>query len=172
MDNVMKRINIDLYSPTSYEPIQAQQGDNNSRVIEFILYDKGEPYAIPQNTLIRMEGHRGDQSSFIKENCTLSDNVIRATLDDDILYAHGIVEAKIILTQRAEKESSESDGNSHDVILSTIPFRIHVQKNPCDKTKVEAEKRSLIDYLIQKLRELKDTLTTHISDKTNPHITI
>ena len=169
MDNVMKRINIDLYSPTSYEPIQAQQGDNNSRVIEFILYDKGEPYAIPQNTLIRMEGHRGDQSSFIKENCTLSDNVIRATLDDDILYAHGIVEAKIILTQRAEKESSESDGNSHDVILSTIPFRIHVQKNPCDKTKVEAEKRSLIDYLIQKLRELKDTLTTHISDKTNPH---
>ncbi len=169
MDNVMKRINIDLYSPTSYEPIQAQQGDNNSRVIEFILYDKGEPYAIPQNTLIRMEGHRGDQSSFIKENCTLSDNVIRATLDDDILYAHGIVEAKIILTQRAEKESSESNGNSHDVILSTIPFRIHVQKNPCDKTKVEAEKRSLIDYLIQKLRELKDTLTTHISDKTNPH---
>ena len=169
MDNVIKHISIDLYSPTSYEVIYAQQGDNSSRVIEFILYDKGEPYAIPQNTLIRMEGHRGDQSSFIKENCTLSDNVIRATLDDDILYAHGIVEAKIILTQRAEKESSESNGNSHDVILSTIPFRIHVQKNPCDKTKVEAEKRSLIDYLIQKLRELKDTLTTHISDKTNPH---
>lgn len=169
MDNIIKQISIDLYSPTSYEVIYAQQGDNSSRVIEFILYDKGEPYAIPQNTLIRMEGHRGDHSSFIKENCTLSDNVIRATLDDDILYAHGIVEAKIILTQRAEKESSESNGNSHDVILSTIPFRIHVQKNPCDKTKVEAEKRSLIDYLIQKLRELKDTLTTHISDKTNPH---
>ncbi len=170
MDNVIKQIDIDLYSPASYEVIYAQQGDNNSRVIELSLYDKGEAYCIPESVLVQMEGHRGDGSPFFRDdNCAASGSMIRATLDSDILYAHGTVEAKIVLRQPAKKESGKIYSEERDTILSTIPFRIHVQKNPCDKKKLEGEKRSLIDFLIQKFREVKEALSKHMDDKGNPH---
>ena len=158
MDNVIKSITVDLYSPTSYEVIKAQQGDNNSRIIEFILYNQGEPYTIAKNISIRMEGHRGDGSSFIKENCTVSNNIISAIIDSDILYEHGIVEAKLVMYDI-----------SNDAILSTIPFKIHVQKNPCDKNKVESDKKSLIDDILLIVDKAKKALEEHINNFSNPH---
>ena len=158
MDNVIKSITVDLYSPTSYEVIKAQQGDNNSRIIEFILYNQGEPYTIAKNISIRMEGHRGDGSSFIKENCTVSNNIISAIIDSDILYEHGIVEAKLVMYDI-----------SNNAILSTIPFKIHVQKNPCDKNKVEQDKTSLIDDILLIVDKAKKAFEEHINNFLNPH---
>lgn len=147
MNNITKKIDIDLYSPASYEVVRAQQGDNISRIIEFSLYNQGEPYIIPVDAAIKMEGHRGDNSSFIKENCTVSNNCISATIDSDILYASGTVEAKIVLYDP-----------SNDAILSTIPFKIHVQKNPCDKSKIESNKHSVIDWIVLGLEKIKSKL--------------
>ena len=153
MNNVVKKIEIDLYSPTSYEVIHAQQGDNLSRAIEFVLYSQGVPYSIPDNVTIYMEGHRGDNTFFEPKPCTVSENVITAILDSDILYESGTAEAKIVLY--------DSD---HDAILSTIPFSISIQKHPCDKNKIESAKRSVIDWLVlgfEKLKnKLKDTVTS------------
>lgn len=124
MENVITRIEVDLYSPTSYEVIKAQQGDSLSRIIEIVLLNKGEPYAIPtKNVSIRLEGHRGDGSSFSKSNnCTLNNNVITVVLDNDILFYSGTVEVKVVLYELPD------DGTKR--ILSSIPFRVHVQKNP------------------------------------------
>ncbi len=153
MNNVVKKIEIDLYSPASYEVIHAQQGDNLSRAIEFVLYSQGMPYPIPDNVTIYMEGHRGDNTFFEPKPCTVSENVITAILDSDILYESGTAEAKIVLY--------DSD---HDAILSTIPFSISIQKHPCDKNKIESAKRSVIDWLVlgfEKLKnKLKDTVTS------------
>ena len=147
MDKVIKRIDIDLYSPTNYEIINAQQGDNYSRIIEFVLYDQGKPYNLSSNGIsVRIEGHRGDQSSFIKSNiCSITDNIITVILDSDILYACGTVEARIVL----------SNG---DMTLSTIPFRLRVTKNPCDKNVIERDKRSLIDDMMSMIENLKISL--------------
>lgn len=153
MNHVIKEINIELYSPTSYEIIHAQQGDNQLRLIKFSLFNQGEPYTVPNNISIKMEGHRGDNSSFTKENCTVSNNVITAALDSDILSSAGIAEAKIVLR------------DSYGGILSTIPFKIHVCKNPSDKDKIESEKRSLIDDLILFIDTLKSRFETHVDDK-------
>lgn len=158
MKNIIKRIEIELYSPTSYEVIKAQQGDNKTRIIEFILYDQGEPYILEnQNIKITMEGHRGDKSSFIKD-CCFTDNIISATLDSDVLSEPGTVCAKIVMYN-----------SSDESILSTIPFQISVQKNPCDKRKIEIEKQSIIDWLILHFNQLKNNLNSHLSDFSNPH---
>lgn len=153
MNHVIKEMNIELYSPTSYEVIHAQQGDSQLRLIKFSLFNQGEPYTVPNNISIKMEGHRGDNSSFTKENCTVSNNVITAALDSDILSSAGIAEAKIVLR------------DSYGGILSTIPFKIHVCKNPSDKDKIESEKRSLIDDLILFIDTLKSRFETHVDDK-------
>lgn len=152
MNNVIKRIKIDLYSPISYEVIKAQQGDNNSRIIEFILYNQGNPYIIQNNVSVKMEGHRADHSSFIKD-CTISNNIITAILDSDILYYSGTVVADIVMYDL-----------SNDSILSTIPFRIHVEKNPCDKSKLEKEKKSLIDWIILSYEKLTQSFEEHKTD--------
>lgn len=145
MDTVIKRIEIDLYSPTAYEIIKAQQGDNNSRIIKFVLYDQGNPYTIPDNISIKLEGHRGDNSSFAPKDCNVTNNIISVTLDSDVLCEAGTVEAKIVMYDT-------------DSILSTIPFKIHVQKNPCEKNKIEKKKKSLIDGLIQNIEKIKTCL--------------
>lgn len=152
MDNITKEIEIDLYSPAIHT-IRAQQGDNNARLVRFSLFSQGVPYRIPDNVVIKTEGHRGDGSSFIKENCTVSDNAITIALDNDILYADGMAETKIIMYDL-----------SSDRILSTIPFRIHVQKNPCDKNRIESEKRSVIDWLVLSIEKLKVMFETHRDD--------
>lgn len=154
INDIKKRIGIDLYSPTSYEVLNAQQGDNLSRIIEFVLYDQGNLYKIPDNIKAKLEGHRGDNSSFIKENCSISENSISVTLDSDILYADGIVEAKIVMQDL-----------SSDKVLSTIPFKIHVQKDPCNKMEIEKEKYSLIDWLVSNFKKIQEIFESHIYDK-------
>lgn len=158
MDKVIKEIDIDLYSHAPYEIIKAQQGDNKTRIIELTLYDKGEIYTIPNGVILKLEGHRGDKTSFVKENCTVSNNKITVILDNDILYAPGIVEATIVMYDI-----------SNDNILSTIPFRIHVQKNPCDKNKLEYDKKSLIDDIILSIEKMKQNFAEHINNFLNPH---
>lgn len=156
MNNVIKRIEIDLYSPTSYEVIKAQQGDNKSRIIEFVLYNQGNPYTISDNIHIMLEGHRGDNSSFPPKECAVKNNIITVILDSDILCESGIAEAKIVMYDI-----------SNDSILSTIPFKVHVQKNPCDKNKLESEKHSVIDWLILNFEKMKITMTNVVSDLAN-----
>lgn len=161
MDSITKKIEIDFYSPTSYEVVIAQQGDNISRTIEFTLYNQGEPYNITEeeasNILAIIEGRRGDHSSFMKE-CELKDNVITAILDSNILYEAGTIQAKLFLY----------DSNA-DTILSTIPFLISVQKDPCAKNRIEAEKSSAFDWLILQFHKLKTSFLSHTTDFSNPH---
>lgn len=159
MNTVVKRIQIDLYSPTSYEVIKAQQGDSLSRIVEIALLNKGEPYVIPtHNVSIRLEGHRGDGSSFSKgSNCTLKDNIITVVLDNDILFYSGTVEAKVVLYELPD------DGTKR--ILSSIPFRAHVQKNPCDKNNVTMGNKSLIDDLIFDFTNLEVAVNKTITDE-------
>ena len=137
MDKVIKRIQIDLYSLTCHEVIKAQQGDGNSRIIELEILNQGEPYTL-SNVFAKFEGHRGDGSSFIKD-CSILDNIVSVVLDEDVLYYAGCVEAKIVLYDLSDES-----------VLSTVSFRIHVQKNPCDKNNaaITPEQRNLIDEII------------------------
>lgn len=140
MNEIRTKIELDLYDPTTYKTIKAQQGDNNSRTIEFELYNQGEPYQIPDNILVMFEGHRGDNSSFTGRECCVLNNIITITLDKDILYASGIVEAKIVMIDLTTTENK---------ILSTIPFKIFVQKNPCDKNLTPKDKSVVTDLIIK-----------------------
>lgn len=141
MDTVIKQISIDLYSPTFYEVIKAQQGDKNSRSVEFILYNQGELYSIPDGIKIKLEGQRGDKSSIVKD-CTYSDNVVTVILDEDLLYYSGICKLKIVLYDLDES-----------TILSTIPFTLSVQKNPLNNDEFEKNNYSLLNKLILKEEE-------------------
>lgn len=164
MNNVLRKIEIDLYSPTSYEVIKAQQGDKNSRIIEFVLYDQGNPYEISDNVFFRFDGHRGDGSSFSKteEQCIVRDgNHISVTLQEDILYYAGTIEAKLVMYElgNTSNKSAESETNNklqekpERTVLSTIPFKISCIKNPCNENNLSNGELSIITDLIFQMEQ-------------------
>lgn len=157
MNNILKQIDIDLYSTTSYEVIKAQQGDKNSRIIELTMYDKGEPYMPSGNITFRFAGHRGDGSSFLKEqeDCITKDgNRISIKLLEDILYYDGIIEAKLVMY--------EGMGTSNEKILSTIPFKISCIKNPCDENDITPGEYSIVTDLISKVENFSSSAQGYV----------
>ncbi len=160
MNNIIKQIEVDVYSPTFYEVIKAQQGDKNSRFVEFILFNQGDPYTVPNDVIVKLEGSRPNKSPIMKP-CTIKNNVITTELDADLLYYHGIYRLKIVLY--------EADGNT---VLSTIPFTLSVQKNPLDSDKFEKDNYSLLNQLILQTETVNKNLEKHISDNDDPHTII
>lgn len=156
MKNISKRIKIDLYSPTTYEVVKTQQGDNNSRIIEFEIYDKGEPYIISDTVSFTVEGTRGDGSSFIIDDYVVNDNIVSVVLTYDILRYPGNIVAKLVMYER-------------ESILSTTTFKICCEKYVVDKDNVIKENQNLIDYLVNRIKDLQYNLSLHKSDKENPH---
>ena len=143
MNNILKTIKIDLYSPTSYEVITAQQGDHNSRIIELILFEQGQNYKIPENITLGFMGFRGNGSTFFKDDCiSINENHIFVTLTNDILYYAGTIEAKIVMYNMQNRS-----------VLSTIPFQIICQKSPCHESGLSNTEKSIITDLIFKVEE-------------------
>ncbi len=167
MNNIIKQIEVDVYSPTFYEVIKAQQGDKNSRFVEFILFNQGDPYTIPDNVIVKLEGSRPNKSPVIKPDTienniiTIKNNVITVELDEDLLYYAGISHLKIVLY----------DTSDHSV-LSTIPFTLSVQKNPLNSDKFEKDNYSLLNQLILQTETVNQNLEKHISDNDDPHTII
>lgn len=138
MNNILKTIEIDLYSPTCYEVIKAQQGDHNSRIVQFILYEQGKPYTIKDHVACYFTGCRGNGSPFFKNDCISSEeNRITITLKNDILCYPGTIEAKIILYD-----------NTSQSVLSTVPFKITCIKSPYQESDLTEYETSIITDLI------------------------
>ncbi len=164
MNNVLTQIKIDLYSSTSYEVIKAQQGDRNSRIIEFVLYNRGKPYEFSGNIFFRFVGHRGDGSSFSKteaECITRNGNHVRVTLPEDVLYYDGTIEAKLVMYELGDTTAKSVESKATDTmlekpertVLSTIPFKISCIKNPCNENNLSEGELSIVTDLIFQMEE-------------------
>lgn len=164
MNNVLTQIKIDLYSSTSYKVIQAQQGDKNSRVIEFVLYNQDEPYEFTDNIFFRFVGHRGDGSSFSKteqECITRKGNLVKVTLPEDVLYYDGTIEAKLVMYELGDSAARPAEPRLADklperperTVLSTIPFKISCIKNPCNENNLSEGELSIVTDLLFQMEE-------------------
>ena len=178
MNNVLTQLQIDLYSSTSYEVIKAQQGDKNSRVIEFVLYSQGEPYEFSDNIFFRFVGHRGDGSSFSKteEECIMRNgNHVRVTLPEDVLYYDGIIEANLVMYESGDPTVKSAKSNLTDklpekperTVLSTIPFKISCIKNPCNENDLSEGEVSIVTDLIFQMEEFSKNAQDIIDDAQN-----
>lgn len=147
MNYVTKRINIDLYSSDFSEIVRTQQGDNLTRFVEIALFNQNEPYTISSDVVVKVEGHRGDNSLFSK-SCSCSNNIITLELDDDILLYAGMAKAKVILYSSDYKK-----------ILSSAPFRISVEEAPCDTNKEVETKGNLYNDLYADVQKINGILT-------------
>lgn len=143
MNTVTKQIILDVYSSDFPEIIRAQQGDTNSRIIEIALYNQDAKYTITSGLTVKIEGQRGDNSLFSK-TCTYSGNIVTLTLDDDILLYSGTVKAKIVIYDSGAK-----------AILSSVPFKIAVEKAPCDTNAEVIAKQNLYNDLLSRITTLE-----------------
>ena len=151
MNDVIRRINIDLYAPKIYEVIRAQQGDDKSRCVEFELYDQGNPYEITNDTIANVEGLRADGSGYIK-SCEINNNIITFVLDDNLLYYDGVAKLKLVLYSDNKK------------VLSSIPFKVSIERNPLFDIEFERDEYSLVQDMLNIIKILE----TEIKDIEQP----
>lgn len=152
MNDVIRRINIDLYAPKIYEVIRAQQGDDKSRCVEFELYDQGNPYEITNDTIANVEGLRADGSGYIK-SCEINNNIITFVLDDNLLYYDGVAKLKLVLYSDNKK------------VLSSIPFKVSIERNPLFDIEFERDEYSLVQDMLNIIKILE----TEIKDIDEPN---
>ena len=152
-NEIITDVNLDLYSPTDYQLIYAQQGDINSRYLRFKIWDEGEPYVFPKDMEVNLLGERPDGAAITK---TISDidfnkNIITYLLDKDVICVSGIVNLRLTLLY----------GNGQ--VISTIPFKIRVTKNPLDDNKViTIPEYTTLTNTLSEVRKMKTELdATH-----------
>ena len=150
MNDVIRRINIDLYTPKIYEVIRAQQGDVKTRYAEFVLFNQGNPYEIPNGIIVKAEGVRGDNSGYIKQ-CTIRNNIVLFELDKDLLYYDGIAKLKLVLYE-------------NNKVLSSIPFSVSITKNPLFDMTLKKDEYSLVQDMLNRIKILE----TEIKDIEQP----
>lgn len=152
-NEIITDVNLDLYSPTDYQLIYAQQGDIDSRYLRFTIWCDGEPYIFPKDMEVNLLGERPDGAAITK---TISDidfdnNAITYLIDDDVICISGIVNLKLALLY----------GNGQ--IISTIPFKIRVTKNPLgDDIVADIPEYTTLVSALSEVRKLKNELdATH-----------
>lgn len=152
-NEIITDVNLDLYSPTDYQLIYAQQGDINSRYLRFKIWDEGEPYVFPKDMEVNLLGERPDGAAITK---TISDidfnkNIITYLLDKDVICVSGIVNLRLTLLY----------GNGQ--VISTIPFKIRVTKNPLDDNKITImPEYTTLANTLSEVRKMKNELdATH-----------
>lgn len=152
-NEIITDVNLDLYSPTDYQLIYAQQGDIDSRYLRFTIWDDGEPYIFPKDMEVNLFGERPDGAAITK---TISDidfgnNTITYLIDKDVICIGGIVNLRLTLLY----------GNGQ--IISTIPFKIRVTKNPLgDDTVAGIPEYTTLVSVLSEVRKLKNELdATH-----------
>lgn len=169
-----KELTLDIYS-ADLQVITAQQGDKLSRYVKINILANGEPMEFISGLSASLQGHRAD-GQVVDDKCTIEGNSITIELTDAMLAVAGDGEYKIIFY------------GTNGSALSTVPFKIHVTKNPFDESAVIATPifSSLTDALnkinkaltdaekviedstekIEEMNELKDDLSDMMNDLT------
>lgn len=146
MKNSKTIINVDLHNPIVYNVIQAQQYDKNSRAIEFHINDGSRPFEITDDIIVRIVGRKANGSFFSRRLNNCEGSIATYVIEEDLLLYAGFIEAKLFIT------STESKA------ISSIPFKINVQKSPCEFDIVEQTERSaMLDLMVE--------MTMHEQDK-------
>lgn len=144
-NKIYSEIHLDVYS-NDIKVINAQQGDKKSRFIKIYVTAMNEPVQFKNNISAVLKGHRAD-GEMIYDDCQIIDNYILVELKDYILCVAGECEFNIGLY------------GSDDSLLSTITFKVFVDKNPYDENVIIASPTfsALTEALNKVNKALKDT---------------
>ena len=146
---VTTRIRVDLTRPNFGSPVDAVQGDGNTRCIEVTLLQNGIPWNPPAGAGIAVVYTKPDRTKGLYDKLadgtpavTVNGSTVTVTLAPQMLTVPGIVNAGIVFN------SAQLDQ------LTTFPFPVRVEKNPF------AGAQESQDYI--RLQWLEDKLRAYI----------
>lgn len=138
-------LTLDVYD-TDLQVVSAQQGDKLSRFVRISITANGEPMQFVSGLSATLEGHRAD-GQVVADKCKIEGNTIIVELTEAMLSVHGDGIYKIVFYG--------TDGSA----LSSVPFKVHVTKNPFDENEVIATPifSALTDALNKVNKAIQDT---------------
>lgn len=148
-----KDLSLDIYS-SDLQVITAQQGDKKSRFVKISIFANGEPMQFVSGISAVLKGHRAD-GQIIYDKCIIDNNCIIVELTETILCVPGDCVFNI---------GFYGQDNS---LLSTVPFKVHISKNPYDENEIIATPIfSALTDALNKVNKALEDVKKAISDST------
>ena len=144
-------IKLDVANRNLYKCIYAKQGDAKSRYIKATILVNGEKVTISSGMTAKFRAKKPDGKAILNPAVVNGDGTVTFELTKQTLAADGVVDADIVI--------SSASGD----VLSTVPFKIEVEKAPhgslADSKNEMLVLQKLIDdseAAIKKLGNVKD----------------
>lgn len=147
MNNVIKRITIDISNENSFHWLEAVQGDSISRCVYISLLDNGVPYSL-DNIVPVIRGEKSDGTS-IFNSCQLTDN------------GEIIVELTSQMLSAAGKSIYEIALYGPDMeVLTSFPFYLSVSPASfCPEKIVSTDEYTMIADIMKNVNNLYDAVS-------------
>lgn len=122
---IIYRIPIELTRRSALAPLDAVQGDGNTRAVKISLLENGAPWEVPAGVTAAVAFRKSDGTKGLYDTLpdgtkavTIESNAVSAVLAPQVLSCAGSVSAAVVFY----------DGTLQQ--LATFPFTIRVEKNP------------------------------------------
>lgn len=122
---VIQKIRMDLCGCAIPPIINAMQNDGNTRIVEVSLYSRGVAWLPPEGVTVSVHYQKPDGTAGVYDTlpdgtpaCTITDNVVGATLAPQMTTVPGKVVASLVFLDGLGKQ------------LATFPFYVQVAADP------------------------------------------
>lgn len=174
---IIHKVDIDLLKPRAVQMVFAMQADENSRVLEISLSANGQAWNIPEDVSFSVAYSKPDKTRGIYDTlpdgtsaATFNENVVSVKLAPQMLTAHGLVQASVVMTDSGMNR------------LNTFPVTVNVIANPSvgateskdyyslttiaaigDLNDLETKDKSSVVAAINQLAKLDEKIDTEIN---------
>ena len=168
-NNLQTQQDITLdFSVPRIKNVRCKEGDAGSRVVNITVTNQGEIYPLDAATMTaRYKVHKPDHTYIYHEVPIKADGTVTIQLPEQAMAVAGTLHAELQIADKTSTRISSSTGASvnggsqPDIkILSTMPFRIIVEKSVLSGKDIESATESAVI----------DGMIAHMADYDNPHL--
>ena len=161
-----QHITLDFSVPR-IKNVRCKERDAGSRVVNITVTDHGEIYPLDRGTMsARYKIHKPDHTFIYHEVGIQTDGTVEIRLPEQAMAVAGVLHAELQIVAKETNPTQNSrvlsgDGGSLSAvkILSTMPFRIVVEKSALSGRDIESMSES----------DVINGMINHLADTDNPH---
>ena len=118
MEKFVQQIDLDVAGRNLYKYVYAKQGDSGSRFVKATILADGKVMEIGSGMTAKFRAEKPDGKAILNPATVNNDGTVTFELTKQTLAADGVVDADIVISSASGEE------------LSTVPFKIEVEKAP------------------------------------------
>lgn len=147
MEKFVQQIDLDVAGRNLYKYVYAKQGDSGSRFVKATILADGKVMEIGSGMTAKFRAKKPDGKAILNPAVVNDDGTVTVELTKQTLAADGVVDADIVISSASGEE------------LSTVSFKIEVEKAPTGSLTDSSNEFLLIDEAISRAESMVKSLS-------------